>query len=426
MEKKHFFLIFLLLLFFPSLSFAKEADFSFPKKNNLKSLILSVEDIKENVPLEKFSQWELFFPYLIIDPSGKSEIENINFCPEKKIICRLTFSLKDSVRIKKLSKNIFDNNKIKLFVSDLAKKIDKDPINAIFVFEEEKVSSFSPSSDGIKLDINKSTDKIINGLTSNIGKQLEITLIFQKIPPEVTEKTINDFGITTLIGEGRSNFRGSPANRIKNIRVGSQRFNGILIKPAEEFSFVKVLGPVDEEHGYLPELVIKRDKTEPEFGGGICQVSTTAFRAAIYSGLKITARRNHAYPVQYYNPQGLDATVYIPKPDLKFINNTPSHILIQTKIERTELVFQFYGTSDGRKTEIDGPYITERNPDGSLKAYFVQKVIASDGNVLLEDTFKSAYDSPSKYPHPGQEKFTKKPKDWSKREWETYKKANGI
>ena len=191
---------------------------------------------------------------------------------------------------------------------------------------------------------------------------------------------------------------------------------------------MKVLGEVDGEHGYLPELVIKHDKTEPEFGGGICQVSTTAFRAAIYSGLEITARRNHAYPVGYYNPQGMDSTVYIPKPDLRFKNDTPNYILIQTKIVGTELTFQFYGTSDGRKTTVIGPTILEKNPDGSMKTTFTQQINDKDGNLIREDVFKSNYESPSKFPHPGETSglLTKKPKNWSDREWKVYKKEHGI
>jgi vancomycin resistance protein YoaR len=184
---------------------------------------------------------------------------------------------------------------------------------------------------------------------------------------------------------------------------------------------------VDGEHGYLPELVIKQNRTEPEFGGGICQVSSTVFRAAIYSGLKITARRNHAYPVKYYAPYGMDATIYIPKPDLKFVNNTPGHILMQASIEGTELIFRFYGTSDRRKVEVDGPHILESNPDGSMKTVFTQKVTDTEGETIIDDAFRSNYASPSKYPHPGQEPvLTEKPKDWSERQWKEYRKAHGL
>ena len=322
---------------------------------------------------------------------------------------------------------LVDQKLISSFLEDLERQVNKDPENAKFKMDEnEKVSLFSLGSSGLKLDKEKSLQIILDYL-KNDGQNNRLNLSSIEIAPDLSINSIDNLGITSLIGEGRSNFRGSPSNRIFNIKVAISRFDGILIKPEEEFSFVKILGEVDGEHGYRPELVIKKDKTEPEFGGGICQVSTTTFRAAINSGLKITARRNHAYPVQYYNPQGMDATVYIPRPDLRFINNTPSHILIQTKIEGTELIFKFFGTNDGRQVEIVGPKIIERKPDGSMKTTFSQKVSAKDGTLFINDTFNSSYDSPNNYPHPGAETdLTTKPAGWSDKEWSKYKKENKI
>jgi vancomycin resistance protein YoaR len=194
----------------------------------------------------------------------------------------------------------------------------------------------------------------------------------------------------------------------------------VLIAPGEEFSFVDRLGPVDGEHGYLPELVIKNNRTEPEFGGGICQVSSTFFRAAFNSGFKITERRNHAYPVQYYRPYGMDATIYIPKPDLKFRNNTSGYVLLQPKVEGFNLIVQAFGSNDGRSVTIDGPHILERRDDGGMRTLFTQTVKDASGETIIEDNFFSNYKSPSLFPHPGEEVLTVKPKDWSEREWKEY------
>ncbi len=382
-----------------------------------------------NYPLSQaeISLWLEEKNYLSYDSTYSSEIENINFCAFKKSFgCRLSFPYENQTHIKKSFFLEINRTSIENFVKDLARKVSKDPVDAKFQIEDGKVSVFSLSSPGIKLNEEKSTEILENYLLAQ-NFSTSPNLPIEKISPEVSSNSQNDLGISSLIGEGKSNFKGSPKNRIFNINVASNRFNGVLIKPGEEFSFVKILGEVDGEHGYLPELVIKKDKTEPEFGGGICQVSTTAFRAAINSGLEITARRNHAYPVSYYNPQGMDATVYVPRPDLRFINNTPGHILIQTKIEGTELVFDFYGTDDGRKTNVIGPKILERNPDGSMKATFTQQVFGKDGNMIREDVFNSAYDSPNKYPHPGSvTTLTEKPKDWSNNEWKKYKNEHGM
>jgi hypothetical protein len=119
----------------------------------------------------------------------------------------------------------------------------------------------------------------------------------------------------------------------------------------------------------------------------------------------------------------MDSTVYVPNPDLKFINNTPNYILVQAKIVGTVLTFSFYGTDDGRKTTVDGPYITEKQPDGALKAHFTQHVSDKDGKEFINDVFNSAYASPYKYPHPGGPVLSAKPSNWSGDEWKAYQKT---
>ncbi|MCX6765501.1 MAG: VanW family protein [Candidatus Moranbacteria bacterium] len=429
-----FLLIFLLLTtaaVFPPDGIAKANESPGSSEENFpfKKLVLKIGPYEEIVSENVFPQWIGIKSALYFPASSKSEIENTSYCPGDHLMCDFSVAERERSFTKKTTHLELKKEEIQSFLKDLERKVNKDPMNAKFQVENNKVSAFSLSENGFKLDVSKSHEALLKSLlVISIPAQetREIELFYNILESEIKSDAIDTLGITTLIGEGRSNFRGSPKNRIHNIKIGSSRFNGILIKPEEEFSFVKTLGPVDSEHGYTPELVIKKDKTEPEFGGGICQISTTAFRAAIYSGLEITARRNHAYPVAYYNPQGIDATVYIPRPDLRFINNTPGYILIQTKIEGTELIFQFYGVSDGRTVEIEGPKVLERNPDGSMKTTFTQIVKDKDGNVILKDVFNSSYDSPAKYPHPGEEKLTEKPDDWSNKEWKKYKEEHGM
>ncbi len=434
MKATKYFAVFLFSLFFLSPNCSAEmVDLGFftPQELNTSlgtDLTLGVKDQKTTIPASEVTNWLKEEPLLSYASEYKSEIENGNFCAYKKSsLCKLSFSYRGEDKFKKKIFVTLDTDLVKKSIASLAGTVNSDPSDSRFKVVDGKVSLFSLSEKGLKLDETKSLEQITTAL-ENRNTGAKIDLPYSEIDPTTTTESVDNMGIDTLIGEGHSNFRGSPKNRIFNINVATERFNGILIKPHEEFSFVKVLGEVDGEHGYLPELVIKQDKTEPEFGGGICQVSTTAFRAAIYSGLEITARRNHAYPVGYYNPQGMDSTVYIPRPDLRFINNTPGYILIQTKIEGTVLTFQFYGTSDGRKTNVIGPTILEKNPDGSMKTTFTQQVFDKDNNLVREDVFKSSYESPSKFPHPGETSglLTKKPKNWSDHEWRVYKTAHNI
>jgi len=395
---------------------------------NENEILLKIKDFSKTVPYSEYSNWILFSPSLSLNKTYRSEIENINYCAEKNLICQVFLSRRDYLHTKKSTAMSFNANNAKIYLEKISSEINTEPIDAKFKMENNKVLIFIPDQEGLKIDLEKSLEILAENFqkTNGFENKQEIILPYLNLKPKISSADVNDLGINTLIGEGKSNFKGSTTSRIHNIKTAMTRYDGLLLAPGEEFSFVQILGPVDGEHGYFPELVIKQDKTEPEFGGGICQVSTTVFRAAIYAGLEITARRNHAYPVSYYNPQGMDATIYVPKPDLKFKNNTPGHILFQPKIEGTELTFSLYGTNDGRKTEVDGPHVLEKKADGSMKTIFTQKVINENGEELINETFSSFYDSPDKFPHPSTEKITEKPKDWSKNQWADYKKANGI
>ncbi len=385
-------------------------------------LTLSVDQYTQTISRKTLDEWVSHDSVFSLSPNIKGEFENQSYCPVNKIFCELTLTQTQRRHILLSSQAKINTQEIKSYLEDLARKANRDPVDPKFTVEDGRVTTFMEAKSGIILDINKSLEIILAALSGNeLSSTKTIALPFDSQKTSTDYADVNNLGISSLIGTGTSDFKGSPKNRVFNIKVATARFNGLLIKPGEEFSFVKNLGEVDGEHGYLPELVIKNNVTEPEFGGGICQVSSTAFRAAIYAGLQITARRNHAYPVSYYNPQGMDATVYVPNPDLRFINNTPSNILIQAKIVGTILIFDFYGTDDGRKTTVDGPHIIEKQPDGSLKARFTQTVIDKNGTELINDVFNSSYGSPYRYPHPGGPTLSVKPGNWSDAEWKDYK-----
>ncbi len=280
-------------------------------------------------------------------------------------------------------------------------EINRKPANAVFGVKNNQIIIESGGENGAALSVEKSAKKIIDemtqGATNNI-KDIRIKLIIDEKEPAIGEKAMADMNIDILIGQGKSNFAGSPKNRRHNIAVGAAKFNNIFIADGEEFSFVKTLGEISYKTGYLPELVIKEDKVMPELGGGLCQVSSTAFRAAIYSGLPILERRPHSYPVAYYNPQGLDATIYPPHPDLRFKNDTGAPILIQTKIVNNDLIFNFFGKKQTRVIKIIGPNIYDKKLDGSLKAVFWREFYEEDA-LIKKEPFYSSYASPSRYPH---------------------------
>ena len=229
------------------------------------------------------------------------------------------------------------------------------------------------------------------------GKSTAAVQIKEHRPGIFSADDFKKLSFPDLLASGESSFAGSPRNRIHNIKVATSKYDGLILLAGEEFSFNQYLGNVDAANGYLPELVIKENVTTPEYGGGICQVSTTAFRAAMESGLKITSRRNHSYPVAYYGLPGYDATVYAPSPDLKFVNDTGYPVHITTSIIGTRVIFEVRGTRAGREVKVNGPFVTKRNPDGSLTAAVAQ-FVKKNGKTIREENFVSNYQSPDKFP----------------------------
>lgn len=249
---------------------------------------------------------------------------------------------------------VLDQEKIKEYLTiNVSPETDIASIRPKFEINNGKVSSWQSGISGQKLNTTKSAEKISNEFFAG---QKEISLIVEE---ELSEKIDSEdtYNIKEIIGTGQSNFVGSPTNRRKNIQVGANAVNGILLAPNEEFSLVKALGEVSKESGYFPELVIKDNRTVPEFGGGLCQVATTLFRSALASGLPITARRNHSYRVSYYEPAGTDAAVYIPNPDVRFVNDTGNYILIQSRIVKDDIYFDFWGARDGRIATTTKPVV---------------------------------------------------------------------
>ena len=358
------------------------------------------------------------------------EIENIDICPKtipgKNIACLLTTTIPQGLNIKKITIFQIDKTKLKDYLTALNKTSQKKPSNVQLKADENgNIIITKKEQYGSTLDI----DKILNNALEYFGDlptKKNIVLPIKKISPTLTSDNYQTMGIKKRIGHGESNFRGSPKNRIHNIHVATSKFEGVVVPPGETFSFIKNLGEVNGDTGYKEELVIKNHKTIPEFGGGVCQVSTTLFRAAVNTGLKITERRNHAYPVQYYSPQGTDATVYIPKPDLQFINDTPGYILIQPYFNGTILSFDIFGTSDGRQVETEGPTLLKRTPDGGRKYVWWQIIKDKDGNQIAKNGFWSFYHNAAAYHHSQEQILTSKPKNWSGKEWKKYKREHGM
>jgi len=313
-----------------------------------------------------------------------------------------------------------DEAGIRAYLESLAPALVIEPVDARFHFNEEtgQLVPIAPSAEGRALDVEASLQNVLRALEAG---EHAAPLILQVVLPRYPETaTAEELGIRELVAEGDSYFIGSPSGRDHNIRLAASKFDGIVIPPGGVFSFNHYLGEVSAEAGYDESYITAGEQLAIEVGGGICQVSTTAFRAALWGGYPILERWFHHHRVGYYELRGygpgFDATVYSPQVDFKFRNDRPTALLIETEIEEEahRLIFRFYSTDDGRRVEVKGPVVTDETEPGppiyqldeslppgtviewqsaqnGLTATMERWVADAAGNLLYHDVFVSRY-----------------------------------
>lgn len=296
------------------------------------------------------------------------------------------------------------------------------PTDALFTVTNNRVVAFRQSSEGKTIDfdvLHSMIEKQVPHIIANPSpKTLHMQLPITSLKPKIATEETNSLGIVEVVGEGVSYFSGSIPNRIHNITLAAANLNGILIPPGETLSFNDSLGDVSKFTGYKEAYIIKNGRTILGDGGGVCQVSTTLFRAVLNAGLPIVERHPHSYRVSYYeqrSPAGIDATVYAPSIDFKVQNDTTNYILIQGVVDpqKSTLSFLLYGKKDGRQVSLTNPvktseirpaeplYQDDPNlPKGTTKQVEFEswgatvsfgRTVVKESRVLSQDTFVSRY-----------------------------------
>jgi vancomycin resistance protein YoaR len=261
------------------------------------------------------------------------------------------------------------------FLTDLAPQLAVKAVNARFVFDDEtrQLEVIAPSVNGRALDVEATVAQFEKAVFAPNPADRRVQLVFQELKPDIPDTaTAAELGITELVVKKTTYYHGSTAARRSNIATATANFHGIVIPPGATFSFNEWLGDVSAETGYEQGLIIVGNQTITGVGGGVCQVATTAFQAAFYGGYPILERVEHAYRVGYYEEgegPGMDATVYSPLVDFRFVNNTPYYLLIETynNPDTSSLTWKFYSTSMNRRVVKDGPYIkNQTNPPSPI------------------------------------------------------------
>jgi vancomycin resistance protein YoaR len=260
---------------------------------------------------------------------------------------------------------VLNPNGLREMLEPVKMRTDRLPLNAKFIFNDETrlLELMQESQTGFVVDVDASILAINDTL---LRGEHTVPLVVNEEQPKVSSTSTGaELGITELMWAETSYFYGSSTERIQNIQAASERFHGVLVAPGETFSMGTTMGDVSLENGFAEALIIYGGRTIKGVGGGVCQVSTTLFRAVFNSGFPIVERYSHAYRVSYYemtasgaaDPRlaGLDATVYFPLVDFKFKNDSPYWILMETYVNvgaRT-LTWKFYSTKDGRSVTWD-------------------------------------------------------------------------
>lgn len=300
-------------------------------------------------------------------------------------------------------------------VQGWAAELAREPRDAELSFDPKtgEISVVSPSQIGRTLDVPATLEAIRQAALS---PDRRAALPLNLVEPAVNMHEIDQMGIKELVVEGTSSFKGSSADRVHNIATAAAAVDNTVVPPGGIFSFNQAIGDVSQEYGYKDSLIIWGDRTAVGVGGGVCQVSTTVFRAAYYGGFPIEERWNHGYVVGWYGTPGLDATIYTPTVDFKFRNTTDNYLIIKSVMDEAKgtLTFRFYGTKPPWQVEVTGPEILKETPpppavyqrDASLAPGEVRQVewasrgmdVAwrrvirdGEGNVLQDETLKSSY-----------------------------------
>ncbi|GIV90831.1 MAG: VanW family protein [Chloroflexus sp.] len=253
----------------------------------------------------------------------------------------------------------------------------------------------TPGTPGRGLAVEEALARINGAL---YGNERTVLLPMRELPPPVNPDNLATLGLSEPVGIGISSFRASAEYRITNILAGARQMDGVLIPPGATFSFNTTLGPVTPERGFVEGLAIVDNRTQKEWGGGLCQVSTTVFRAAFFAGLPISERHAHSFRISWYEelgePPGLDAAIFTGVHDLRFVNDTGGWLLLTSKVDlrRQQLTMILYGPPSNRRVEYSYR-ILERTPaptqplyidDPSLPSGVIRQTDTARGGLRVE------------------------------------------
>lgn len=300
-----------------------------------------------------------------------------------------------------------DNDKTTAVLKKFAKVINQPPVSARLILNLDKVS-IEPDQEGRKLSYKNTLARLKKQIDDKTKK---IELAVKVTRPEKTTEDIKKLHVEKKVAEYSTSISPAKTGRRANIELALNKLDYTYVPPGETFSFNKVVGPRTRKAGFKDAPVIERGQLVMGIGGGICQVATTIYNAAMIAGMPIVDRSVHSNYISHY-PAGRDATVVDGVVDFKFKNDTDGTLVIRTQAISTAVIFRIYGADTGRVNTFSDPetlsvtpYGTKTETDTSLppgtkvrdqagvdgRVIKVVRKVTLKGKTLINDTIMSRY-----------------------------------
>ncbi|MFH1485954.1 MAG: VanW family protein, partial [Chloroflexota bacterium] len=276
-----------------------------------------------------------------------------------------------------------DKERAAAYGRELAKEIVQEPRSARFHWDSGVLTPVVFSQEKRSLDVEALVPLLGRAVTSPDERTVELPVIIEK--PAVAIEDVAKMGIKELIEERSTYYGGSIPERAHNVQLGTTHASGVVVPPGGIFSFNEAIGEISESSGYQMGFSIIEGETVADPGGGICQISTTVFQTAFWAGYPVLERRPHAYRMRRYEPPpGLDATVYPPRVDLKFRNDTDTYLLVQVRYDDTRVFVAFYGTKPGWDVKLVEPVLENFKPPDRTEIVQESPALEKGRRVVVE------------------------------------------
>lgn len=312
--------------------------------------------------------------------------DGISKCEDLTIDSKITYKEYDGIDIEKIYKEVTGN-----------------PVDAYY---DKESGVIVPHKNGYKFDLNSAKEQ-----TRSVPENSEVTISLEITYPEITEAKLTGKMFEDVLATYTTKYNSAEVDRTHNMRLAGNKVNGTVLAPGQVFSYNEVVGQRTVAKGYRNAKIFENGRVVDGLAGGICQVSTTIYNAALYSNMGIVERKNHSFPVSYA-PKGQDATVVMGAIDFKFKNSTSNPIKITCSISGGNCTVSIMGIKEKNyKVEINNvitgstPFKTEYENDSTLEpgkevvkqtgsnGYTIKssRTVYENGKVIKTESLPSSY-----------------------------------